>query len=118
KPVLYYQFDRQRFIGKRPSHLYLDNELPGEIAFAHEQLIGKLEDYAKSNFEMKEAYKLRSNKFIQYRDQKSSQRIFEHIEHATIKKSIFDNERFSILSKAIFNKFRRSNYYFPTMKLF
>src|SRR5699024_7680384 len=62
--------------------------------------------------------KQRSNKFIQYRDQNSAQRIYEHIENTTVKKSIFDNEKTTILSQAIFNKFRRSKYYFPTMKLF
>src|SRR5699024_3006116 len=98
KPVLYYQFDRSRFIGKRPSHLDLDNELPGEIAFDYDVLLDKLEDYAKSNFQMKEDYKQRSNKFIQYRDQNSAQRIYEHIENTTVKKSIFDNEKTTILS--------------------
>ena len=31
RPVFYYQFDRTRFLGKRPSHFDLDEELPGEI---------------------------------------------------------------------------------------
>ncbi|GAB2538282.1 CDP-glycerol glycerophosphotransferase family protein [Gracilibacillus alcaliphilus] len=118
KPVLYYQFDRSRFIGKRPSHLDLDNELPGEIAFDYDVLLEKLEGYAKNDFQMKEEYKQRANKFIQYRDQNSSQRIFEHIEHATVKKSIFEHEKINILSQALYKKFRRSKYYFPTMKAF
>src|SRR5690606_26128327 len=31
RPVLYHQFDRSRFLGKRPSHLDLDLDLPGEV---------------------------------------------------------------------------------------
>ena len=33
RPVAYYQFDRPRFLGSRGSHLDLDSELPGPIAF-------------------------------------------------------------------------------------
>src|SRR5690606_40777153 len=57
KPVLYYQFDRARFIGKRPSHLNLDEDLPGDICFQLEELIELVEYYAKENFEMKPEYK-------------------------------------------------------------
>ncbi|WP_066190648.1 CDP-glycerol glycerophosphotransferase family protein [Gracilibacillus timonensis] len=118
KPVLYYQFDRNRFIGKRPSHLDLDNDLPGEIAFDHDILLSKIEVYAEDDFIMKDEYKRRADKFIQYRDQHSSQRIFEHIERNQAHNSILDNGKINILYQALFKKFRRSNYYFPIMKSF
>src|SRR5690625_2359348 len=43
KPVLYYQFDRSRFIGKRPSHLDLDKDLPGEICYKEDQIFKLVE---------------------------------------------------------------------------
>ena len=52
KPVIYYQFDRSRFIGKNPSHLDLDNDLPGEICFEQDQILTLIQDYASNNFEM------------------------------------------------------------------
>src|SRR5690625_7105540 len=52
KPVIYYQFDRKRFIGKRGSHLDLDNDLPGDIAFTLNRVIDEVEEYAKSNFKI------------------------------------------------------------------
>lgn len=41
RPVFYYQFDRTRFLGKRPSHLDLDEELPGEIVATRSNCSGR-----------------------------------------------------------------------------
>lgn len=116
KPVLYYQFDRNRFIGKRPSHLDLDNELPGEIAFDYDVLMNKIEKYAKNDFRMEEDYHKKASKFIQYRDLNASQRIYESVKNARAKKSILDNEKIYLILNALYQKFRKSKYYFPIMK--
>src|SRR5699024_1543011 len=79
KPVLYYQFDRSRFIGKRPSHLDLDKDLPGEICYKEDQIFKLVEEYAKSGFKMKPKYEERADKFISHRDQNSSERIYHVI---------------------------------------
>ncbi|MEC2158526.1 CDP-glycerol glycerophosphotransferase family protein [Virgibacillus halodenitrificans] len=118
KPVLYYQFDRDRFIGKRPSHLDLDNDLPGEVCFEEGELMNLIEQYAKNNFEMKLEYEERANKFIKYRDISSSERIFRVINENGVSKSILDNPKMKVLIQGLFNKYRKSKYYFPSMKLF
>ncbi|MBR8644323.1 CDP-glycerol glycerophosphotransferase family protein [[Brevibacterium] frigoritolerans] len=59
KPVIYYQFDRDRFIGKRPSHLDLDNDLPGEIVDELDGLLGVLAEYANTDFVMKKSILIR-----------------------------------------------------------
>ncbi|WP_068675318.1 CDP-glycerol glycerophosphotransferase family protein [Oceanobacillus sp. Castelsardo] len=118
KPVIYYQFDRSRFIGKRPSHLDLNNDLPGEICYESEEILGLLENYAKNDFAMKEKYIARANKFIKYRDTSASERIYEVVKNNEVKKRVIDNPKLDMLSKALFNKYRKSKYYFPTMKLF
>ena len=87
KPVIYYQFDRKAFIGKRDSHLDLENELPGEICYEHEELLMLLEEYATNQFQMKEDYRVRADRFIKYRDQKSSERIYEVINGNEAKRS-------------------------------
>lgn len=117
KPVLYYQFDRSLFIGKRPSHLDLDNDLPGEIRFEKDDLLQLVEEYAKDNFNMKPAYKERADKFIKYRDRSSSERIYNVIQNYKSRK-IIRNQNVTLLAKGLFTKFRKSKYYFPTMKLF
>lgn len=76
KPVLYYQFDRDKFIGERGSHLNLDEDLPGVIAKTEKKLIKLLEEYAQADFKMKAKYKKRAEKFLTYRDRNANKRIF------------------------------------------
>lgn len=118
KPVIYYQFDRSRFIGRRPSHLDLDNDLPGDICDEQEDIFTLLNDYAANHFQMKPAYMERADKFIKHRDQHASERIFDVIQSSKVKHHFIDNPKVALFSKALTNKFRKSKYYFPTMKLF
>ena len=50
RPVFYYQFDRTRFLGKRPSHFDLDDELPGEIVATRAELMRALAGAAERDF--------------------------------------------------------------------
>lgn len=118
KPILYYQFDRDKFIGKRPSHLDLDNDLPGMVCFDQFTLLTELEEYAKDNFAVKEKYINRANKFINNKDTSSSERIFKVISNYTNEKSVFQKNDENLLLQEIFNRFRKSRLYYPTMKLF
>lgn len=118
KPVIYYQFDRSRFIGNRPSHLDLDNELPGPISGEEDEIVRLVEKYALNNFEMHKSYKNRSAKFIKHKDLKSSARIYSVIRNNKVRRSIFDNSKISLLVNEIYIRYRRSKYYFPSMKLF
>ncbi|GAE35812.1 CDP-glycerol glycerophosphotransferase [Halalkalibacter akibai JCM 9157] len=81
KPVVYYQFDQEKFIGNRPSHLDLEEDLPGEIVNQVDDLLDLIEDYATTSFTMKEKYMLRSEKFLKYKDQQSNERIYELVKH-------------------------------------
>lgn len=118
KPVIYYQFDRNRFIGKRGSHLDLDNDLPGKISSEQNDIIEWVRYYAKNNFKMDDQYKKRTKKFIKYRDKRSSERIYEVINNNTVKKSWRDNTRYRTIVVALYQKFRKSKKYFPIMKVF
>src|SRR5699024_8010862 len=118
KPVLYYQFDRSRFIGKRPSHLDLDNDLPGEVCYTENQILKLVEEYAEIGFKMKPKYERRADKFINHKDQNSSERIYHVIRNNKVKRTFLDNPKVAMLLQVLFNKFRKSKYYFPSMKLF
>lgn len=118
KPIIYYQFDRERFIGKRGSHLDLNNDLPGDIVFELNQLIEKVKNYAENNFQMKEENKQKAAKFIKYKDQNSCERIFQAIQTKVPKKTFMQKVENNELYNTLFKIFRRSKYYFPTMKLF
>src|SRR5699024_11746181 len=67
KPVVYYQFDRKRFIGAKGSHLDLDNDLPGDIAFTLQDVINGVENYSQNNFMMKNEKKERAKRFLKYK---------------------------------------------------
>ncbi|WRP06369.1 CDP-glycerol glycerophosphotransferase family protein [Rossellomorea aquimaris] len=118
KPVIYYQFDRNRFIGKRPSHLDLDQDLPGSIVKDIDSLIQELRSYGDNNFIMRPEYQERSLKFLKYKDLNSSERIFNAISHYQPKKPLYLKVAEKPISKALFNRFRKSKWYFPTMKWF
>ncbi|WLV24151.1 CDP-glycerol glycerophosphotransferase family protein [Aciduricibacillus chroicocephali] len=80
KPVIYYQFDRERYIGKKGSHLDMEQVLPGEIVQEEDAVTKLVDTYAARNFEMQEEYKERASKFLKYKDMKASERICEAIE--------------------------------------
>ena len=116
KPVIYYQFDRDRFIGKRPSHLNLDEDLPGDITNDLDELLKLIEEYASHDFVMKNAYKIRARKFLKYSDRSSSKRIFELASNRSLKPKLLYRLQKQPIAKGIGNKFRKSKYYFPAMK--
>jgi len=118
KPVVYYQFDRNRFLGKNPSHLDLDNELPGDIAFDEDSVIEDLNRVTENNFVMRDEHIEKADKFIKYRDPNSNERIFEAIRSIPKQNKVKKFLRDDPLALKVFSRFRRSKYYFPTMKLF
>ncbi len=118
KPVLYYQFDRERFIGNRPSHLDLNEDLPGEICFQLDELIQLVESYANHNFIMKKKYEDRADRFIKFRDLSSSERIYNVINKAKVSKRFLETPRINMILDELFRRYRESKYYFPSMRLF
>ncbi|NWO00086.1 CDP-glycerol glycerophosphotransferase family protein [Tetragenococcus halophilus] len=118
KPVVYYQFDRNRFLGKNPSHLDLDNELPGDIAFDEDKVIEYLFKIGENQFKMAEEYIEKADNFIKYRDRYSNERIFKAIQNIPKQNKVKKFLRDDPLALKVFARYRRSKYYFPTMKLF
>ncbi len=118
KPIIYYQFDRDRFIGKRPSHLDLDADLPGDIVYSSEEIFSCLEYYVQNDLLMKEENRVRSEKFLDFKDRNSSERIYQVVKNAKVEKPFLKRIYESTLYTALFNRFRKSKSYFPTMKVF
>lgn len=117
KPILYYQFDRERFIGKKGSHINLDEDLPGDIVYSEIEILEGVKNYAENNFLMKEENIKKAQRFIKYKDLNSSERIFKAVRNAR-KESILDRGTKKEIVKVLFKRFRKSKYYFPTMKVF
>lgn len=117
KPILYYQFDRNRYIGKKGSHLNLESDLPGDILYDETDILRYVESYASRDFLMSQENKDKASKFLTYKDRNSSERIFEATQLAR-KRSIWKRFMDHDIGKALFNRFRKSKIYFPTMKLY
>ena len=116
KPVHYFQFDRERFLGKTGSHLDLDRELPGRIAFTRESLVATLEATVQRDMKMEPTYRDRASRFIVARDRGHSARVFQavmdmHLPRMGVKR-LQQNE----LAERAQNRFRHSGHYFPLMR--
>ncbi|WP_404932427.1 CDP-glycerol glycerophosphotransferase family protein [Pediococcus acidilactici] len=117
KPVLYYQFDRNRFLGKYPSHLDLDGELPGPIVDNLDDIFRELDKAGEHNFAMAEEFIKKADSFIAYRDTNSCERIYNAILNISDKNFVQRIKDNPIYLRVLF-RFRRSKkIYFPIMKM-
>lgn len=117
KPVIYYQFDQERFLGKDGSHLDLERELPGTIISGEKELIRVFNDISDNKFQISEENLKRVNKLLKYKDTKNSERIFREIEQFNYRPGLKEKIKNTEMFERGFNFFRRSKFYFPAMKI-
>lgn len=115
KPVIYYQFDKERFLGKDGSHIDIEQELPGVIVNSLASLEQKLSHYVNHNFEVEDEIKARANQFIKYRDQHNSCRIYKAVSYFKAQYTLKNKVKYDIVSQHLFKRFRKNKYYFKTM---
>lgn len=116
KPVVYFQFDRARFLGQLGSHLDLDAELPGTIVPTENTLFAALEQICANGFAMQPGMRERADRFIAHRDRNNSERIYAAAQdarrHSWKPNRILNRP----LPAAAFRFWRRSRIYFPMMR--
>jgi len=116
KPVIYYQFDTERFLGKYPSHLDINEDLPGDIVRNEEDILDRLQLYIDNNFTMTEENLLKSQQFLKYKDTNNNKRIKEEIEKFEVKYHFLDSILKNEFGQLVLRKLRKSKHYFPFMK--
>jgi CDP-glycerol glycerophosphotransferase len=116
KPVLYYQFDQPRFLGREGSHLDLDAELPGPILYSADEVLTELERAADEGFVMPERFVRRADRFLTHRDRSSSERIVEAARDLRRRRSLLERLASTELYQAGYRQLRRSRLYFPAMR--
>ncbi len=80
KPVLFYQFDRERFLDVRHgSFINYETDLFGYQSNDSNRIILKLEEYLSNNSFLEEKYQNKLKKYIDKFDNLNSKRIYEHI---------------------------------------
>lgn len=75
RPVVYYQFDRARFLGPRGSHLDLDAHLPGPVAHTHDALVRLVRERIDDAGAVAPEMLARSAAFLEHHDTASSRRV-------------------------------------------
>ncbi|MGZ2225018.1 CDP-glycerol glycerophosphotransferase family protein [Glutamicibacter nicotianae] len=115
KPVHYYQFDRARFLGRNGSHLDLDKELPGRIAFDSDKLLADLRQTLEHGNVMEEQFRQRADVFMTHRDCENSARITAEIENAGLRSKAKESWK-GELGVTLKNRFRRDRHYFDVMR--
>ncbi|MDR0912229.1 MAG: CDP-glycerol glycerophosphotransferase family protein [Methanobrevibacter sp.] len=118
KPVLYYQFDQQRFLTRKGSHLDLERVLPGEIIVNEDELVSKIIDISNNGFKMSQKYLDRLNHIITHRDLNNCKRVYDESINFDFKRPLSEKIKISEFYKKIFSKFRKSKFYYPIIKIY
>lgn len=116
KPIVYFQFDREMFLGQRGSHLDLDEELPGPIVRTATGVIDELEARVADGFTMSPDYIRRAERFIAHHDRNNSYRIFKAVRQAQRKRRLGRRIATSDLVAYVGKYLRRHRRYFPAMR--
>lgn len=80
KPVIFYLFDLDRFVGKSSPHLKIPEDLPGACVYELDDLIDALKHYLVKGFAIDTTQM--DNKLIKYYDQNSSERVYQACKRA------------------------------------
>lgn len=79
KPVLFYQFDVDKYNETTGSYIDMETELFGDRVMTTEELLAQLEAYAKNDFRLPEKYAEMRPHMYAYLDHNNSQRTCEEI---------------------------------------
>lgn len=83
KPVIFYQFDRNRYINEHydytKGYFNYDTMAPGKVVFEEKELLRELEKVINLNFEVDNEYSIRRDSFFQKSDQHNCDRIYDAI---------------------------------------
>lgn len=79
KPVVFYQFDYEKYDMTHGSYMDMTKELFGERVTEADDLVQVLNDYIENDFKEKDEFKDMRDRFFAYRDNYNSKRIYEYL---------------------------------------
>ncbi|RIO65073.1 CDP-glycerol--glycerophosphate glycerophosphotransferase, partial [Mammaliicoccus sciuri] len=68
KPVIYYQFDKDHFLGKEPSHINIEEELPGLIVNNQNDLEAQLTRIIANDYTTDVSVNIKAQRFNNFND--------------------------------------------------
>ncbi|WP_344672424.1 CDP-glycerol glycerophosphotransferase family protein [Tetragenococcus solitarius] len=80
KPVLFYQFDYEKYEQYEGSYIDMETQLFGERALNKQELVHLVDEYAQHDFQLKPYYEKLHSEYFKYTDHNNSKRIFDAIE--------------------------------------
>ena len=82
RPIIYYQFDKEKFREKHLEEGYFsyENDGFGDVLTKQNEVIKKIEYYINNNFEIEEKYSKKMDDFFERKDKNNCKRILEEIE--------------------------------------
>ena len=79
RPILFYQFDKEKYKEDVGSYIDLDKEMFGYVAYNKNQAVDELIKLIEGNFEVKKDQEDARNKFFRYNDNNNCERIYNTI---------------------------------------
>lgn len=118
KPVIYYQFDKDRFLGKLGSHLDLEKELPGELVNSLDEIEDYLDHYSENGYTITKRVENNVVKFNNFLDANNSERIYKAAINFKKRNAVKDIVKFDLISQRLFRRFRRHHKYYDIMSMY
>lgn len=79
KPILFYQFDLDKYDEAHGSYIDMHKDLFGDRAETEPQLLDLIEETVKNDFQMKHEHEIKRQKYLQFTDHDHSRHICEEI---------------------------------------
>lgn len=116
RPVYYFQFDRDRFLGRHPSHLDPVADLPGYVAAHADDVLAELERGWQEGFAMPAENARRVARVVEHGDRDNCARVFASVADAGGMRGWATRLRTSQRAGEFYVGFRKSPAYAPAMK--
>lgn len=83
KPIIYYQFDSEKYRRNQLQEGYFkySKNAFGKILIDEEDVVNRIIGYSKMNYKVEPIYLKRMNEFFELKDQKNSERIYNHLKN-------------------------------------
>lgn len=79
RPIIFYQFDVERYKKEVDSYINLNTEMFGYVAYTKDDFVNKLIEVIDNKFKVADSQLLERNRFFKYNDNKNCDRIYECI---------------------------------------
>lgn len=116
RPVYYFQFDRDRFLGRHPSHLDPVSDLPGYVTADPGDLLAEVERGWRAGFPMPAENARRIQRWVDHPDRQNCARVYASVKDSGGLRAVAARIRASEASGRLYQWFRKSSAYQPAMR--